>query len=447
MRLPLRPLLRLALTAPRLASFSGRRSMTSAPRLHVSPARCLFDDPLRVMVSGLSPGQEVTVQAEVTDEGGESFTCQGRYRAGSRGELDLSHSPALEGGSFTGAQPEALLWALQPRTPFRRLLRKDVQRPLRLDLALYRGHGEPGPLLDRASQERCFMGEGVSRIPLREGRVRGSLFLPPGPGPFPGVVEVQGTGGGLLEYKASLLANRGFATLALAYYNYEDLPKQMKVFHLEYFEEAINYMLKHPKIKGPGIGLLGHSKGGDLVLSMASFLNGITATVAINGSIANVAATLHYKDITLPPINLDANKITFPVKGVADIREILNDPLEEPNRKSLIPVWKANCKLLFIVGQEDRNWRSDVFAKAACDLLEKHGKEKPDLILYPGAGHYIEPPNFPLCKASMHKLVGHPVLWGGETEAHAMAQVDSWQKTQAFFHKHLNTGGVMANKL
>ncbi|PIO12521.1 hypothetical protein AB205_0060840, partial [Aquarana catesbeiana] len=69
------------------------------------------------------------------------------------------------------------------------------------------------------------------------------------PGPFPGVIEIQGTGGGLLEYKASLLASRGFATMALAYYNYEDLPKQMKDFRLEYFEEAVNYMLQHPKAK------------------------------------------------------------------------------------------------------------------------------------------------------------------------------------------------------
>ena len=30
------------------------------------------------------------------------------------------------------------------------------------------------------------MAEGVKRIPVREGRIRGTLFLPPGNGPFPG---------------------------------------------------------------------------------------------------------------------------------------------------------------------------------------------------------------------------------------------------------------------
>ncbi|XP_075701084.1 acyl-coenzyme A thioesterase 1-like isoform X2 [Rhinoderma darwinii] len=221
----------------------------------------------------------------------------------------------------------------------------------------------------------------------------------------------------------------------------------MKEFHLEYFEEAVNYMLQHPQVKGPGVGLLGHSKGGDLVLSMASFLKGIAATVVVNGSVANVVAVLHYKDITLLPIAADMKKIKQSQPGVFDISDVLCNPLEEANRKSLIPVGRADCKFLFIVAGDDRNWKSDFYAQTACQLLAEEGKEKPEVVLYPRAGHYIEPPHFPLCKASVHKLAGHVVTWGGETKAHALAQVDSWQRTQAFFHKHLNQRKVMESKL
>ncbi|XP_040188237.1 acyl-coenzyme A thioesterase 1-like [Rana temporaria] len=414
----------------------ARRSMSGSVELRVSPERCLFDDPLRLEVIGLIPGQEVSVRTELTDEGGESFTSLGRYRAGSGGELDLSRSPALEGGTFSGVEAEGPLWALEPRNGLRRFVKKDVRIPLTVRFSL---HQEPaGDVLSTAVQERSFLGEGVRRIPVREGRVRATLFIPPGPGPFPGVIEIQGTGGGLLEYKASLLANRGFATMALAYYNYEDLPKQIKDFRLEYFEEAVNYMLQHPKVKGPGIGLLGHSKGGDLVLSMASFLKGITAAAVVNGSVANVGADLHYKDITLPAIGFDRQKIKFPQPGFGDIRDIMYNPLEEPNRRSLIPVGKADCKFLFIVGEDDRNWKSDFHAQTACNLLEEHGKEKPEVVYYPKAGHYIEPPYFSLCKASMHKIVGLVCVWGGEPKAHSVAQVDSWQRIQAFFRKHLD---------
>lgn len=69
-----------------------------------------------------------------------------------------------------------------------------------------------------------------------------------GNGPFPGVIDLYGTGGGLPEYRACLLSNYGFAVLALAFYGYEDLPKEMKEFNLEYFEEAVNYMLQHNQV-------------------------------------------------------------------------------------------------------------------------------------------------------------------------------------------------------
>ncbi|XP_040267243.1 acyl-coenzyme A thioesterase 1-like isoform X1 [Bufo bufo] len=435
----------LSLLRSTLPLVPGASRAMSAVSLLVSPGRCLFDDPLRLRVRGLSPGQDVSLRTALTDEAGHLFTSVGLYRADSGGELDFSRSPALEGGSYTGVEPEGPLWSLESETPLRRLLKKDVQSPLQLRFSLHQAHDPPGALLAAAAQERGFMGEGVTRVPVREGRVRGSLFLPPGPGPFPGVIEVQGTGGGLLDYKASLLANRGFATLALAYYNYEDLPKDMKELRLEYFEEAVNYMLQHPKVKGPGIGLLGHSKGGDLVLSMASFLKGIAATAVVNGSVANSVAVLHYKDNTLLPIGFDARKLKHPEPGVGDIRDVFHNPLEEANRKSLIPVGKADCKFLFIVAEDDRNWKSDFHAQAACQLLQEEGKEKPEVVYYPKAGHYLEPPYFPLCKVSVHRLVGIPVVWGGEPKAHAMAQVDSWQRIQAFLHKHLKS--CLENKL
>lgn len=51
-----------------------------------------------------------------------------------------------------------------------------------------------------------------------------------------------------MEYRASLLAGHGFATFALAYYNFEDLPKEIDSVDLDYFEEALCYMLQHSEV-------------------------------------------------------------------------------------------------------------------------------------------------------------------------------------------------------
>ncbi|XP_069886731.1 acyl-coenzyme A thioesterase 1-like isoform X1 [Dipodomys merriami] len=414
----------------------------TAATVVVEPAgRVCWDEPVRIAVHGLAPEQPVALRASLRDEKGALFRAHARYRADARGQLDLQRAPAL-GGSFAGLEPMGLVWALQPDRPFWRLLKRDVQTPLLLELEVLDGRepagpGEPegGRVLARAVHERHFMAAGVRRVPVREGRVRATLFLPPEPGPYPGIVDLFGVGGGLLEYRASLLAGKGFAVMALAYYNYDDLPKGMDTMHVEYFEEALNFLRNHPEVKGPGIGLLGNSKGGELGLAVTSFLKGVTAAVIINGSVAAVGGTIHYKDESVPPVSLLRNRVKFTKDGIMDVIEGLQSPLVE--EKSFIPVERSDTAFLFLVGQDDHNWKSEFYANEASKRLEAHGKAKPQIILYPEAGHYIEPPYFPLCRAAMHLLVGANILFGGEPKAHAVAQVDAWKQLQTFFHKHL----------
>uniref|UniRef100_A0A8D2CNR3 Uncharacterized protein n=1 Tax=Sciurus vulgaris TaxID=55149 RepID=A0A8D2CNR3_SCIVU len=398
-----------------------------------------WDQPVRIAVCGLVSEQPVTLQASLRYEKGALFRAHARYRADAGGELDLERVPAL-GGSFARLEPVGLIWAVEPDKPYWRLLKRDVQMPFVVELEVLDGY-EPdgGLLLARALHELHFMPSGVRRVPVREGRVWATLFLPPGPGPYPGIMDLFGLGGGLLEYRASLLAGKGFAVMALAYYNHDDLPQSVDTLHLEYFEEAVNYLLitlRLAVLLGPGIGLLGISKGGELSLAMSSFLKGITAAVIINGSVAVVGANIRYKDETLPPVTVMRDRVKMTKDGIKDVVEALKSPLEDG--KSFIPVERSNTTFLFLVGQDDHNWKSEFYANEASKRLQAHGKEKPQIICYPEAGHYIEPPYWPLCRAAHHVLVGGPIFYGGEPRAHAMAQLDAWKRLQIFFHKHLD---------
>ena len=44
---------------------------------------------------------------------------------------------------------------------------------------------------------------------------------------------------GLVEYRAALLASRGFAALALPLFGYEDLPRSYAHLKFEYFEVSL----------------------------------------------------------------------------------------------------------------------------------------------------------------------------------------------------------------
>ncbi|XP_032261417.1 peroxisomal succinyl-coenzyme A thioesterase [Phoca vitulina] len=410
--------------------------------------RCSWDEPVRIAVRGLAPRQPVTLRASLRDEKGALFRAHARYQADAGGLLDLARAPAL-GGSFVGLEPMGLLWALEPDKPFWRFVKRDVQTPFAVELEVLDGH-EPdaGRVLGRAVHERDFLRPGVRREPVRAGRVRATLFLPPGPGPFPGIIDIFGTGGGLMEYRASLLAGHGFATLALAYYNFEDLPKEIDGIYLDYFEEALCYMLQHSKVKGPGIGLLGISLGADICLSMASFLKNISATVSINGSGFSGNRAIYYKQTCIPSLGHDFRRIKVAFSGLLDIVDIRNDIVGGHENPSMIPIEKAQGPILFIVGQDDHNWRSELCAQIASERLQAHGREKPQIISYPGTGHFIEPPYFPLCPASVHTLVNKPIIWGGEPRAHSKAQEDAWKQILTFFCKHLGgTQNIASPKL
>ncbi|NWU95207.1 ACOT1 thioesterase, partial [Upupa epops] len=398
--------------------------------------RSLFDDPVQICVVGLQPEQAVTLRASLVDESGELFQALARYRVGSSGELDLSCSPAL-GGSYSGVEPMGLFWSLQSKAPYKRLAKRNVLTPFVVDLEVYEGHGDMSCLLGKCSTERWFIGEGVKRISVREGRLKATLFLPPGPGPFPGLIDLYGSGGGLVEYRASLLASRGFVTLAVAYMAFEDLPAMPEILELSYFEEAVNFLLKQQQVKDTGIGVLGLSKGADLALSMATFLPGIKAAVSISGNSFNSFIPLQGDGFTLPPHPYDLGRMkTSDKSGLVDFSDVLDDHRDPATRDCRIPVERSLAKFLFLSGLDDRNWKSALYCQDAIHHLQQSGREV-EFCFYSGAGHLLEPPYLPLCQVSIHRVLGMFVQWGGQWKEHAKAQEDAWCRIQAFFWQHL----------
>ncbi|XP_068108118.1 acyl-coenzyme A thioesterase 6-like [Hyperolius riggenbachi] len=412
--------------------------------LSVSPEIGLADEKLRITVQDLTPKQQVTLRAVVVDDQDCLFDSCAHYEADSNGTVDLHRDPSV-GGDYTGVLPMGLLWSLSPsiiEKPFRRLEKKSVhESPMVMEILVHKGHMDPkaipGHLVTKKEIKRLFCAPGVRRIRLREGAVRGSLFLPPGEGSFPGVIDMFGDDGGLVEYRSSLLASRGFAALALPYFSFEDLPPAMTEFHLEYFEEASKFLSQHPKVKGPGVGVIGTGKGADLALSMMTFLPRVVATVSISGCCANTAAKLTYKDVTIPPLAYDLGRVRVSERAVFDVFDALDDPLDPANSQCLIPIEKADGQFMFVVGENDQNWKSSVYAHIAIDRLKRNGKSNYTLLTYPGTGHRIDPPSSPFCMVAIDRVLGVPILGGGEMKTHCQAQEDSWQKIQDFFHLHL----------
>uniref|UniRef100_A0A8C3WLZ0 Bile acid-CoA:amino acid N-acyltransferase n=1 Tax=Catagonus wagneri TaxID=51154 RepID=A0A8C3WLZ0_9CETA len=377
-------------------------------QLTTTPLTALVDEPVHIRVTGLTPFQIVLLQASLEDERRNIFHSHAYYKANKLGEVDLKHAASL-GGDYIGVYPMGLLWSLKSEKIGIKLLKGDVMNsPFQVQLKVY----------DRFNYPDDPHSPGVTRIQIKEARFRGACFIPPGLIPRGICLEFFG---GLIETRASLLASHGFAAFALAYCNYEDLPPQLEKVDLEYFEEAVNFLLRHPKILGPGIGIVSISRGAEIGLSMAIHLKQVTATVLINGPNFILDIPHVYHDQVNQPLSFSAQSISISNLGLIEFENIFEENRNNANKAAFLPIEKAQGHFLFIVGEEEKNVNSIVNAEQAIE----------------------QPPYSPLCCGSRISRFHLTLHWGGEVIPHAAAQENSWKEIQKFLRKHLIPSGSL----
>uniref|UniRef100_A0A1I8JAB4 Abhydrolase_3 domain-containing protein n=1 Tax=Macrostomum lignano TaxID=282301 RepID=A0A1I8JAB4_9PLAT len=278
------------------------------------------------------------------------------------GRLNLDSSCSV-GGTYTGLDSMGLFWSLKQDPSQRtglRLLRREAEIPLKYQLTALNGHvmwdelaGEQKPdsghALCSIALERTYLSDSVERLPIKFGRLRGALFKPRSQRSCPPVIDLFGTGGGLMEHRSALLAKEGFSVLALAYFNYEDLPKELHEIDMDYFEEAVDFMLASPYSRlGPegGLGLIGVSAGADIVANAAiMFGKKVRAVAWLNGNRCRSWFPVRYR------ARLVAK--SFPDECGADGLDSREACCSGCTEAQELPVEKSTCRFLFLSSLDD----------------------------------------------------------------------------------------------
>ncbi|NP_001188466.1 acyl-CoA thioesterase 18 [Danio rerio] len=439
---------RTTMLAPvRTVSTANRTS----PLLTVQPRRGLVDEKFQIVITNLLPNQEVTLHSLHQSEDKDFWEAFGHYISDEHGTVTVAKDESL-GGTYEGTEQMGLLWSLRPVPGSRsalRLRKTNVLTPMVVNISVYNGHLSQGfsktSVLATTVTERWYMAPGVQRVNIRENGVRGTLFLPPGPGPYPGVLDLWGGGGGLVEYRSALLASHGFASMALEYLSPDEL--RTADVDVSYFENAYQILQNHPKVQKNKMAMLGLSFGSAITFSMAAYSTIIKpqCCVCISGShVVPVDKSLFEvfeeikKNMDKVHVNEDNHVIQ---RGM--ILPIPSDPAQK------IDVGRIKCPVMLVNGGDDQNWASVESAQDMEMMMEKAGNRHLLTVLtYPDAGHLIEPPYTPHFRATnfilqemKEKIV---MLWGGQTKPHAYAQEDSWEKILAFFHQHLYSSNIRA---
>ncbi|XP_060576286.1 acyl-coenzyme A amino acid N-acyltransferase 1-like [Ruditapes philippinarum] len=424
-------------------------------KIFVDKEDALVDETVKITVDGLQKNQHVTIRAEVIEKG-QIFAGSGCFVANDTGTVDVSTQPS-KCGTYKGVSSMGLFWSMQiaPGMPKGiRLIKKNASSPLLTNLTVFSGHFTLKQTYTLNVDQLCskrinrwYIVKGVQKVKVRSGRIRGTLFLPPGKGPFPCVIDMFGVVGSCIEFRAALLASRGFAAIALPYFLHDDLPVDLGELELEYFMETVDWLYVHPLIDGNNIGVLGVSKGGEIAFHLGLYNDKIKSVVSINGGPFFTSMPMLYKEEYIGQTENRYDKIIVTKEGV-DVTETLYCNVED-----YVPIWTKDVNVLIISGLDDRCLKSD-FLYNLWKRYPSNRKHLCTIYRYPGAGHLIEPPYSPLARSTLgycpesaiKYLKGFTtdnrtilVLWGGETEAHAHAQEDSWKRILNHFRTTLQT--------
>ncbi len=267
----------------------------------------------------------------------------------------------------------------------------------------------------------------------------------PGAASSPTVLVVGGSEGGLsqgVDYTAATLhAQTGYTTMALAYWGAPGKAEYMEHLPVEEFDTAIEWLTQQPEVDAERIAFMGTSKGGEAAVLLASRRQDLKAVVAYVPSHVVWAGMDLREPWRTGQIGSTWSVGGQPLPYLPYTNEYRSGPLVDMYRMSLqglpehqdavIPVERATAPLLLVCGEADTLWPACDMSREVKRRAEERGGPSVTLLAYPDAGHLVSgPPLPPGVGFDLSQL-------GGTQEGNATALADGWPKVKAFLAEHL----------
>ncbi len=423
------------------------------PSIEVNPPKALVDEVVSIRLLGFAPEDRVTIRANMRCSASSFYESWATFVVDETGQVDLSTQQPLT-GTYEIIDSMGLFWSMQKHRDIDiEFSPVGIAEPQIIDFSVE----VDGNTVASTQVERVVMAPDVTRISVRENGLVGTLFLPAAEGPLPAVIVLGGSGGGLQESQAAILASHGYAAFALAYFGIENLPDSLIEIPLEYFENAIAWLQEQDKVNLDKLGVMGASRGGELALLLGATFSEIQAVVAYVPSglvweglgtwgTGRSAWSYHGKPLSFMPLENTPEFQEYVNEQTAYARPVAYTPLflssiEDKSvlEEAAIPVENTTGPILLISGQDDQMWPSALFSEMIIERVERFEYSYAYLHLsYDGAGHTIGIPYRPTTVTQFyHPITGEHIAGGGKAVANAFANADSWPKVLDFLNVNL----------
>ena len=283
---------------------------------------------------------------------------------------------------------------------------------------------------------------------LRDGDLVGTFGMPEGKGPYPGVLALGGSDGGIPEYFLRLLVPEGFACLALAYFATPDTQPALIEVPLERVERGLRWMRAQPAVaaRGGRLAVVGASKGGELALLVAATFPDLVGPVVVYTPSAVVWAGIDFslssgamqsswsvggRPLPFVPYPAGIGPSMGP-RGMS-VRPIYDRGLDNSSAvdEAAIPIERATGPTLLISGGDDAVWPATRMCTMLTERMRAAGRDASVRHLsFPQAGHALFP------GPSDQAAVPMQLDFGGSDESAEAAHMTAWPEVI----QHLRAG-------
>ena len=282
------------------------------------------------------------------------------------------------------------------------------------------------------------------------GQAPANFYPGSGSGPRPPILLLGGSEGGLKEMRnvfARQLAAEGYSVLYPGYTATSEANRAFNMVPLETFEAALDWLASRPDIAQGQVAVIGHSKGAEAALLMAS------RDDRIGPVIAAMPSDVVWQGFSFDPVDLARLSSSFSVndRPLSYVRYEMPEWYEwatgatmlgmfEDSRAAvgstqapLIPVENVGGPVLLICGEMDNLWPGCAMARNLRDRAAAAGKPDVELIAYEQAGHWGFGAATNLDEGDT-RFLGQ---MGGSLEADMAARRDQWPRILNFLRENL----------
>ncbi|EGT30965.1 hypothetical protein CAEBREN_12265 [Caenorhabditis brenneri] len=206
--------------------------------LHVDKVDSVFPERVHITASGLENFRCYKFQLVWHYENGKYYSyCV--IKSDEHGNIDLARDKPIR-GTYYEIDQMGLFNSLHPtdEIKFGHYIRNYGQDPFYYTLKLFSDSEE---ILDQVNLRKLWMHPALTRIEVAQDGMYGTIFKPPGPGPFPCIIDVPGGNGRLPTGQAAVFAASGFLVYTFAVFFHEDLPNSFQDVDVETFSKAADY--------------------------------------------------------------------------------------------------------------------------------------------------------------------------------------------------------------